>query len=320
MTKQSVLSIVPAITGEGVSADLARDVIEALPAETYRALAWPARTVEACAKIVADAMRTSNPRRVRAWIDYERSVPRNDDLIECLDGVLHRMLRPGAGLADRVLLGNSIRTNALDHLKSTRTKAAVRESVDPIANAFVDGALATMRLHDPQLAEHAEVTAEYAERLATYIELDADAIARARIAASLHDLGKLALPHAILSKPLPLTVAETEDVRRYPARSAAALRAVPELAAVATIVELHRERADGKGYYGRLDFEIPLESQIVSIVDAFHTMTLPRPYRRARTVNAALTELVTCAGTQFDATLVDAFRQVVGEREQAKSA
>jgi HD-GYP domain-containing protein (c-di-GMP phosphodiesterase class II) len=299
-----------------------RDVLESLPQTLYKTLPWPSQTIDACIKIVAEAQRMNNPRRVRAWIENERRMPEGNELLGCLDGVLRQMTRPGVGFSDRVRFANKVRQDAIDYMKSTGIATAVASSLDPHVTAVADGIVAALRLHDPKLADHADVTAAYAERLAIEAGLDADGVARTVLAARLHDVGKMRIARAILEKPLPLTAAETLEVRAYPKTGADVLRGLPALADIAPIVASHRERVDGQGYpAGLRPHELSVESRIVSIADAFDAMTMQRSYRKARTVNEALEELIANAGTQFDAELVATFVKLLGYRGRvARSA
>ena len=257
----------------------------------------------------------NNPRRVRAWIDSEQATPGADEILGCLDGVLHEITRPGEGFAGRIRLANKIRQDAVDYLKASGAKHKASSSLDPNAAVLADGLVAALRLHDAALADHAEVTAEYAQRLALQVGADAETIARTTLAARLHDIGKMRISRSIFAKPMPLTAVERAEVCAYPTTGADTLAALPALAAIAPIVAAHRERVDGSGYpTAKSSHEIPLESRIVSIADAFHTMTLPRPYRNARTPNEALEELIAGADTQFDADLVTAFVTMLGYR------
>jgi HD-GYP domain-containing protein (c-di-GMP phosphodiesterase class II) len=301
---------------------VSKDVLESLPQSLYRSLPWPSHTIDACMKIVAEAERMNNPRRVRAWIDVERSVPDASQILGCLNGVLHQMTRPGVGFSDRVRFANKIRQDAIDYLKQTGAAAKAETSLDPNAVVLADGLMSALRLHDPKLADHGEATADLAKRLAMQIGADADTIARTTLAARLHDIGKMRISRSILSKPMPLTAAEREEVRAYPATGARTLAELPALAEIAPIVAAHRERFDGHGYPdGRAGNDIPLESRIVAIADAFHTMTLPRAYRNALSPGEALDKLIAQADTQFDGELVRAFVAMIGYRARiARSA
>ena len=127
-------------------------------------------------------------------------------------------------------------------------------------------------------------------------------------AADLHDIGKVALPASILTKPGPLTDEEWEFVERHPVIGERILAAAPALAGAARIVRSTHERYDGTGYPDRLAAEqIPLEARIISVCDAYHAMTSDRPYRSVLGHPRALDELRRCAGGQFDPTVVEAF-------------
>jgi HD-GYP domain-containing protein (c-di-GMP phosphodiesterase class II) len=297
------------------SAAVQRDVIASLSQSIYRSLPWPARTIDACVAIVAEADRMNNPRRVRAWIDAERAVPQSQEILGCLDAVLQHLTRPGVGFSDRIRFANKIRQDAVDYLRSATQSVDADATLDPHATVLADGMMAALRMHDPALADHSEATAAFAKRLAIAIGADAGTVARATLAARLHDIGKMRISRSILCKPMPLTAAERDEICAYPATGAETLAAMPALAAIAPIVASHRERVDGTGYPDGLSAnEIPLESRIVAIADAYHSMTLAPAYRTARTPAEALEELLARSGRQFDAQLVTAFVGMIGYR------
>jgi putative nucleotidyltransferase with HDIG domain len=137
--------------------------------------------------------------------------------------------------------------------------------------------------------------------------LGADDIDVLRLGALLHDIGKIGISDAVLRKAGPLTVEEFEAIKEHPTTGARILRSVPFLQPHLPIVELHHERPDGKGYpRGLLADEIPVLARIVHVVDAFDAMTSARAYRPALGAAEALQELWRCAGTQFDAEVVQA--------------
>lgn len=294
---------------------VSRDVLESLPQSLYRSLPWAAHTIDSCVKIVAEAQRTNNPRRVRAWIDFERATPSGEEILGCLDSVIHEMTQPGEAFADRVRFANKIRQEALDYMRTSGAMASAQTTLDPQATALADGLVAALRLHDPELAEHSEITAQLATRLAVAMGLDAATVARVTLTARLHDLGKMRISRSIMNKPMPLTAAERDEVQSYPTIGAETLAAMPALAAIAPLVRAQREWFDGRGYpAGTAHAEIPLESRIVALVDAFHTMTLARPYRIARSTNEAMEQVLAGSGTQFDPELVTAFTAMLGYR------
>lgn len=173
---------------------------------------------------------------------------------------------------------------------------------------LIDVLMRAMSDHDPDTAHHLEAVGRLAQQTAWAMELDAVTVARCRDAARVHDIGKLDLDVRLLRSKEALTASEWEIVKLHPIRGERLLRGIPLLAPLAPIVGAHHERIDGRGYPGgRLGPEIPLESRLIAVVDAFHAMIGWRSYKRAISVNCALTELVAHSGTQFDATIVHAF-------------
>jgi HD-GYP domain-containing protein (c-di-GMP phosphodiesterase class II) len=136
-----------------------------------------------------------------------------------------------------------------------------------------------------------------------------------RQAAQLHDMGKVAIPDAILDKPGPLDDAEWEFMRRHTIIGERILQAAPALERVATIVRSTHERMDGTGYPDRLAGDaIPLAARIVLVCDAYEAMTADRSYRKAMSAEVAIEELERCAGAQFDPRVVAAFRVLAEQR------
>jgi diguanylate cyclase (GGDEF)-like protein/putative nucleotidyltransferase with HDIG domain len=170
-------------------------------------------------------------------------------------------------------------------------------------------ASALARAVDERMAlrhEHSMSVARYAaligERLG-FAEHELDAL---RLAAVLHDVGKIAVPEEVLRKPEPLTEAERRLVERHPAAGAEIVTRIEGLEPLAPWVRHSHEHVDGSGYPdGLAGEEIPLESRILLVADAFDAMTTERPYSAARPVDEALAELERCAGRQFDAVCVE---------------
>ncbi|RPH36866.1 MAG: HD-GYP domain-containing protein [Chloroflexi bacterium] len=142
------------------------------------------------------------------------------------------------------------------------------------------------------------------------VELD-----RIRIAALLHDLGKLALPGEILDKPSPLTDVEWQVVGEHPRIGQVILEQATSMREAVPIVLHHHERFDGTGYpHGLRGEEIPLGARIVAVADAYHAMVHERPYKAALTHDQALHELRRHASTQFDPTVVEVFIAIFGDQ------
>jgi diguanylate cyclase (GGDEF)-like protein len=166
----------------------------------------------------------------------------------------------------------------------------------------------------PSLGGHVGDVAGLATQVARRLGLSEDEVARVHAAAELHDVGKLAVPDAILDKPGPLDDDEWAFMRRHTIIGERILLAAPALADVAPLVRASHERWDGGGYPDGLAGEqIPLGARIVSLCDAYDAMVTDRAYRQAMTCTDALAEIDRCAGTQFDPAVVAAFRTVLAE-------
>jgi diguanylate cyclase (GGDEF)-like protein len=159
----------------------------------------------------------------------------------------------------------------------------------------------------PDLHAHVSGVSELVTAVALALELGAEATDEVLRAAELHDVGKLAIPDAILNKAGPLTASEWTFMREHPVVGERILSAAPALAPVAKLVRASHERWDGGGYPDGLAGEqIPLGARIVFVCDAYDAMTSDRCYQRGRSQREAIDELRRNAGTQFDPRVVEA--------------
>jgi HD-GYP domain-containing protein (c-di-GMP phosphodiesterase class II) len=181
--------------------------------------------------------------------------------------------------------------------------------------ATVDALSGALGLRDPATGAHCGRVAGLTSALGGHLGLSPQPLVDLAYAAELHDIGKVGLPDAVLLKPGPLLETEWEVVRSHSAWGSDLLRTVPGLERVAVIVRHHHERFDGFGYPdGLRGDESPLESRILTAVDAFVAMTEERPYAAARDPHAAAAELRAQRGSQFDPRVLDAFEAEL-ERE-----
>ena len=151
-----------------------------------------------------------------------------------------------------------------------------------------------------------------AEDVAGRLGLSAAERERVRLAAVLHDVGKIAIPDQLLAKPGPLDEHEWELIRRHTLIGQRILEAAPALRDVAPIVRASHERIDGRGYPDGLEGDgIPIGARIIAVSDAYDAMVSERPYRATLTPEQALAELARHSGTQFDPVVVAAFRAAV---------
>jgi hypothetical protein len=159
-------------------------------------------------------------------------------------------------------------------------------------------------------------------QMARQLQLPEAEIDRIRVAALLHDVGKVAVPEHILDKPAPLSSAEWRTVVQHPRIGQVILEHAAALRDAVPIILHHHERFAGHGYpYGLRANEIPLGARIVAIADAYDAMTHDRPYKRAMSHDDAIVELKTHAGTQFDPELVtlfcDLYTEIAPKPDQA---
>ena len=178
----------------------------------------------------------------------------------------------------------------------------------------VNALLAAVAAKDPYTSQHAQKVAELSEAVAQKMGFDKRSIINLHYASLLHDVGKIGVPMYVLGKEDRLEKEELEIIRRHPEISAEILKPVSFLQRVVPIIRHHHENVDGTGYPdGLKGDEIPLESRILAVTDAYDAMTSNRPYRDAITQDRALTLISERAGTQFDIDVVNIFNEVIRE-------
>ena len=169
---------------------------------------------------------------------------------------------------------------------------------------------------NPALGTHLDDVTQLCEAVARRLGFPDEELTPVLQAASLHDVGKAAIPDAILMKPGPLDVDEWAFMRRHTLIGERILSAAPALSAAARLVRSSHESWDGSGYPDGLKGEkIPLGARVIFVCDAFDAMTSKRPYRSPVSAEDAVAELRRCAGTQFDPRVVEAFAEVLAARQ-----
>jgi putative nucleotidyltransferase with HDIG domain len=169
-------------------------------------------------------------------------------------------------------------------------------------------------LKDSETEGHSKRVTAYTIALARAMGISPAEIRIIARGAFLHDIGKMAIPDEILRKPGKLTENEQEVMRDHCSRGYNILRKIPFLSEAAAIVYTHQEHYDGSGYpSGLKGSEIPIGARIFAVADALDAITSDRPYRSARSFDAARSEILRCSGTQFDPAVVEVFLKIPDE-------
>jgi len=191
-------------------------------------------------------------------------------------------------------LKHALRQNQELFLETIRTLAAAIDAKDPYTKG------------------HSERVSSYSMAIARHLGLDFDDVFNVRIAAILHDVGKLGIEDGILNKPGGLTEEEYAVMRRHPDIGAQIMAPISKLKTIIPGIRNHHETWDGTGYPDRLaGEEIPLVARIIGVADTFDAMTTNRPYQRAMPLSHVVEKMRTMAGTRFDPEVVDAFSAAV---------
>jgi HD-GYP domain-containing protein (c-di-GMP phosphodiesterase class II) len=203
-------------------------------------------------------------------------------------------MRLFAGIAHQARLAIQ-NAGAYDNLEET-----FFSTVEALANA--------LEANDEYTSSHARWITDMALEVGRELGLDVAAIKRLELGALFHDIGKIGIPSTILLKPGPLTKRERTIMETHPELGERILAPIARLESVRPIVRHCHERWDGKGYPDAIaGGDIPIESRVIFVCDAFHAMTTDRPYRSAMSFDDARKELEDGAGTQFDPEVVTAF-------------
>jgi diguanylate cyclase (GGDEF)-like protein len=181
--------------------------------------------------------------------------------------------------------------------------------------------LRTLAEREPELRAHVADVSSLALRVGERLGLGREELGKLRLAAELHDVGKLAIPDVVLQKADPLDATEWEFIHSHTLIGQRILGSAPALRPIGAIVRSTHENWDGTGYPDRLAGEaIPLPARIVAACDAYSAMTSDRPYRGPRTPDDAVAELRRCAGQQFDPQVVELLCAVLEEQDEPPAA
>jgi PAS domain S-box-containing protein len=236
--------------------------------------------------------------------EYEAQNYRKDESIIWISLTMHAV-RDEKG---RIMYYDGIILDITNHKESTeRTKKALGATVQAIA--------VTVETRDPYTAGHQRRVADLARAIATEMNLPTEQIDGIRMAAAIHDLGKISVPAEILSKPTKLTNLEFSLIKTHAQSGYDILKDIEFPWPIARMVLEHHERMNGSGYPNGLTGDnILLESGILMVADVVEAMASHRPYRPSRGIEAALEEIEKNKGTLYDAAAVDACLRLFREK------
>ncbi|MCR5112773.1 MAG: diguanylate cyclase [Acholeplasmatales bacterium] len=179
---------------------------------------------------------------------------------------------------------------------------------ESIHSSMLKSLLGALEECDSDTEQHVKRTQDLGHKLGLRLGLSDSEQSNLNLLCILHDIGKIGIPLDILNKPAKLNEDEWALMKSHVEKGYNIAKSSPALEGIAEMIRYHHERWDGKGYPDGLSMEsIPLLSRIISVIDAFDAMTHDRIYRKAMSVDAALNELIRCAGGQFDPTIVSEF-------------
>lgn len=197
----------------------------------------------------------------------------------------------------------------------------VREQSRKIQTSFVktiEALARTLGARDPETRDHSLRVTEYSVRIAEEMGLSSRDIENIRVAATLHDIGKIGVRKNVLNKEQSLRWEEVEHIHCHPLVAADILGPIDELKEIILLIKHHHENYDGSGYpEGQAGEDIPLGSRIIAVADTFDAITSTRPYREALSEEFAVREIRKHAGGQFDPEVVETFLQALGYAKEA---
>ena len=227
-------------------------------------------------------------------------------LVNCAEAALNMAMRKGS---NQVVLASSL---ARPDGGSQRDVAAWIESLREMSQNSIYNLLAVVDATEHYVVPHSQNTTKLSMAIGQVLGIHTANIRKLRVIALLHDVGKIYLAPGIITKAGPLDNKELAIMRKHPEFGANIVQQFPDFAYAAKAILSHHERMDGKGYpTGLTGEQIPLESRIIAVAEAFDDMVTQRPYREQLSLKQALQELDKYSGKQFDFAVVNALKRAL---------
>jgi cyclic di-GMP phosphodiesterase len=227
-----------------------------------------------------------------------------DALFRSVSGAYERLVCSRQQLSERYSLASGLR-------ERTEQLEAARLSLRDSYRSALETLVATLEAREPQTYAHSFRVRSYALHLARLMNYPEAVLPRLASAAVLHDIGKIAVSDSVLLKPGPLTKAEFEVLKIHSEVGERIVRRMGFMNGAAKIIRHHHEHFDGRGYPdGLVGPQIPFGSRLFAVADTLDAMTSNRCYRNALSLDAARTEIIRCAGTQFDPAIAETFGSI----------
>jgi len=209
--------------------------------------------------------------------------------------------------------------NGLDKFDLMSSKSLILKDLKELFYKTIKSIASALDAKDPYTHGHSLRVTLYSIILARELNVPENQLEAIETAGLLHDIGKIAIPHAILCKPGRLTDDEFVIMKSHPVNSEKLIRSIKRLHDVSPGVKHHHERWDGRGYPDRLEGEnIPFAARVIAIADTYDAMTSTRSYRKALDHEIAISEIEKCAGSQFDPELAKKFVEIQDTIKAAK--
>jgi len=227
-----------------------------------------------------------------------------------VSGVLNVTNRDGGGSFGEkdLFLLTILGSHASTAIENAKLYGTIRDNYFNTIKALVNA----VEAKDSWTKDHSENVTNYSLKIADFLGLSDSQKEIIRYAGVLHDIGKIVISSTITDKPDSLSKEEWEVIREHPLIGQRILDPIDFLEPVKICIQTHHERCDGSGYpFGLKAHEIPLETRILSVADAYDAMVHSRPYREALTIQDAVTELKRSSGAQFDPAVVDGLVRII---------